>query len=156
VGTQHINRVVMSGNLTRDPELRHTQSGMPVCSLRVANNQRRKSQAGDWEDDPGFYDVTVWGKQGENCAQYLAKGRGVAIDGRLKWREYTDKDGNKRQAVDIVADMVQFLGDGGDRRDDAPRGGGDSPTDVPADVTGFDPAPAKPAYGVSGDDEIPF
>jgi single-strand DNA-binding protein len=105
---QNINRVIITGNLTRDPELRATPSGTSVCSLRVAVNTRRKDASGDWVDKPNYFDVTVWGAQGENCANYLAKGRPVAVDGRLEWREW-EQDGNKRQAVDIIADVVQFL-----------------------------------------------
>src|SRR4051812_50229950 len=83
----NINRVVLTGNLTRDPELRSLPSGMSVCSLRVACNTRRKNNAtGDWEDKPNYFDVTVWGAQGENCARFLSKGRPIAIDGRLEWR----------------------------------------------------------------------
>src|SRR3954471_1481425 len=100
----NINRVVLTGNLTRDPELRNLPSGMSVCSLRVACNTRRKDSDGNWADKPNYFDITVWGAQGENCAQYLSKGRPVAIDGRLEWREYQDRNGNKRQAVDIIAD----------------------------------------------------
>src|SRR5882672_994135 len=106
----NINRVVITGNLTRDPELRNTPSGTSVCSLRVAVNTRRKDSSGEWVDKPNFFDITVWGAQGENCAQYLQKGRPVAIDGRLEWREWQDQQGNKRQSVDIIADSVQFLG----------------------------------------------
>jgi single-strand DNA-binding protein len=105
-----INRVVLVGNLTRDPELRHTPSGTAVCSLRLAVNTRRKDESGEWTDKPNYFDITVWGQQGENCAQYLAKGRPVAIDGRLEWREWEAQDGAKRQAVEVVAESVQFLG----------------------------------------------
>ena len=111
----NINRVVLVGNLTRDPELRHTPSGTAVCSLRLAVNTRRKDAAtGEWGEKPNYFDVTVWGNQGENCAQYLAKGRPVAVDGRLEWREWEAQDGSKRQAVEIVADSVQFLGGRGE------------------------------------------
>src|ERR671935_26043 len=80
----NINRVVLVGNLTRDPELRHTPSGTPVCKLRIAVNTRQKDGAtGQWIDKPNYFDVTVWGNQGESCSQYLSKGRPVAIDGRL-------------------------------------------------------------------------
>jgi single-strand DNA-binding protein len=120
MAASNINRVVLTGNLTRDPELRSLPSGMSVCSLRLAVNTRRKGASGDWEDKPNYFDVTVWGAQGENCARYLAKGRPVALDGRLEWREWETPDGNKRQAVDIVADTVQFLGG----RDDTGGGGG--------------------------------
>src|ERR671921_1140344 len=138
----NINRVVLTGNLTRDPELRSTSSGTPVCSLRLACNTRRKGPSGDWEDKPNYFDITVWGAQGENCARFLAKGRPVAIDGRLEWREFTDKDQNKRQAVEIVADAVQFLGG----RDDMGGGGGQSfapRSDVPVDTSDFAPAGAS-------------
>ena len=84
-----------------------------MCSLRLAcNGRRRNQQTQEWEDVPNYFDVSVWGAQGENCQRYLSKGRGVAVDGRLQWREWTDGDGNKRQAVDIVAENVQFLGGG--------------------------------------------
>src|ERR671923_733855 len=106
----NINRVVLVGNLTRDPELRHTPSGTAVCSLRIAVNSRRRDESGQWVDKPNYFDVTVWGAQGENCAQYLSKGRPVAIDGRLDWREWESENGQKRQAIDIIADSVQFLG----------------------------------------------
>ena len=155
----NINRVVLTGNLTRDPELRSTGSGLAVCSLRIASNTRRKNnQTGEWEDKPNFFDVTVWGAQGENCARFLAKGRPVAIDGRLEWREFTDNAGNKRQAVEIVADAVQFLGG----RDDAPMGGGGQSngfaphSDVPADTSDFAPQPVGARNSAPADDDIPF
>jgi len=143
-----INRVVLVGNLTRDPELRHTQGGMAVCSLRIAVNTRRKDGAtGQWTEKPNYFDVTVWGAQGESCAQYLSKGRPVAIDGRLEWREWEAQDGSKRQAVEIVADNVQFLGG---------RGEGDlggTNQFVPAGAAGA----ADADFGGSGaDDDIPF
>jgi single-strand DNA-binding protein len=156
VAATNINRVVLTGNLTRDPELRSTGSGMSVCSLRVASNTRRKNQAtGEWEDKPNFFDVTVWGAQGENCARFLSKGRPVAIDGRLEWREWETQDGHKRSAVEIVADAVQFLGG----RDDAAGGGnGFTPrSDVPADTRDFEPAGTPSAGGGgAGEDDIPF
>ena len=146
----NINRIVMTGNLTRDPELRSTNSGTAVCGLRIACNTRRKDGSGNWVDKPNYFDVTVWGAQGENCAQYLSKGRPVAIDGRLEWREFTDRDGNNRQAVEIVADSVQFLGS----RDTGENGGRFTPqSDVPADTGDFEQAPAGSG---AKDDDIPF
>ena len=94
----NINRVIITGNLTSDPELRSLQSGTAVCKLRVAVNSRRKDQSGEWVDKPNYFDVTVWGAQGENCATYLSKGRPVAVDGRLDWREWEAQDGDKRQS----------------------------------------------------------
>src|SRR3954451_15058173 len=124
----NINRVTVTGNLTRDPELRSTGGGTSVCSLRIAVNSRRKDgQSGQWVDKPNYFDVTVWGNQGENCAQYLSKGRPVAIDGRLDWREWEAQDGAKRQAVQIVAESVQFLGS----RDAAPASNGVAEPDLP-------------------------
>ena len=157
----NINRVILTGNLTRDPELRSTQSGMSVCSLRIASNTRRKNQAtGDWEDKPNFFDVTVWGAQGENCARFLSKGRPIALDGRLEWREWETQNGDKRQSVEIVADAVQFLGS----RDDAGSqggGGGFTPrSDVPVDDRDFQPAGATSGNGNANaspaEDDIPF
>ena len=154
----NINRVVLTGNLTRDPELRSLPSGMSVCSLRIASNTRRKNnQTGEWEDKPNFFDVTVWGAQGENCARFLAKGRPVALDGRLEWREWQDQAGNNRQSIEIIADSVQFLGG----RDEGQGGGGGfTPrSDVPVNQSDFQPV-AAPAGGGGGssaaDDDIPF
>ena len=107
---QHINRVVITGNLTRDPELRSTPSGTSVCKLRVAVNGRRKTAGGEWEDKPGFFDVVAWGAQGEACAEHLAKGSAVAVEGRLDWREWRSDGGPRREAVEIVSKSVQFLG----------------------------------------------
>ena len=148
----NINRVVLTGNLTRDPELRTTPSGTSVCGLRVACNTRRKDASGQWVDKPNYFDVTVWGAQGENCAQYLSKGRPVAVDGRLEWREWEDKEGNKRQAVDIIADSVQFLGS--PSGDGNGNGGRFTPqSDVPADTADFKAAPVGAGQA---DDDIPF
>jgi single-strand DNA-binding protein len=148
VAATNINRVIITGNLTRDPELRSTPGGTSVCSLRVAVNSRRK-EADQWVDKPNYFDVTVWGQQGENCAQYLSKGRPVAVDGRLNWREWEAQDGSKRQSVDIIADSVQFLGS----RDSAPMNGSGSPeSDLRADTSDFDEVPV----GGKSDDDIPF
>lgn len=152
----NINRVIITGNLTKDPDLGSIpNSGTSVCSLRIACNGRRRNSNGEWEDQPNYFDVTVWGQQGENCGKYLRKGRPVAIDGRLRWREWTTPEGQKRQAVDIVAETVQFLGSPGDA------GGGNgfsssaraTESDIPADTSDFERAPV--AAGAS-DDDIPF
>jgi single-strand DNA-binding protein len=155
VAATNINRVVLTGNLTRDPELRSLPSGMSVCSLRVACNTRRKNNStNEWEDKPNYFDVTVWGAQGENCARFLSKGRPIAIDGRLEWREWETQDGQKRQAIDIIADAVQFLGG----RDDAmSSGGGFTPrSDVPVDERDFQPAGTPNGRSAPADDDIPF
>ena len=158
MAASNINRVVITGNLTRDPDLRSLQSGSSVCSLRIAVNTRRKDASGDWVDKPNYFSVTVWGAQGENCNRFLSKGRPVAIDGRLEWREWQDKEGNNRQGIDIIADAVQFLSS---PRDDAGNGGGNGFTarsDIPVDTNDFATAPAGGGGGSSSaaDDDIPF
>jgi single-strand DNA-binding protein len=152
----NINRVIITGNLTRDPELNAIpSSGNSVCSLRIACNGRRKNnQTGEWEDQPNYFDVTVFGAQGENCKKYLSKGRPVAVDGRLRWREWTSQEGQKRQGVDIIAETVQFLGG----RDDAGNGNGFSSSaratesDVPIDTGDFERTPVN----AGADEDIPF
>jgi len=154
VAATNINRVVLTGNLTKDPELRALQSGTSVCKLRIASNTRRRSPSGDWEDKPNYFDVTVWGAQGENVARFLSKGRSVAIDGRLEWREWEADQGGKRQSVEIIADTVQFLGS----RDEGSSSGGSGFTprsDVPVDDRDFQPAGASASNGAA-DDDIPF
>ena len=145
----NINRVVLVGNLTKDPELRHTPSGTAVCKLRLAVNTRQKDPQGNWGDKPNYFDVTVWGNQGESCAQYLSKGHPVGVDGRLDWREWEAQDGSKRQAVEIIADTVQFLGS----REGGGGGAGDGERQfVPAAAT----AGNEDFTSSSADDDIPF
>lgn len=144
---QNINTVAITGNLTRDPEMRQAGS-TTVCSLRVAVNGRVK-RGDQWEDKPNYFDVTVFGSQGENCGKYLAKGRGVAIQGRLDWREW-ETDGQKRQAVQIIADNVQFLSDGSGGGGSTNRSQAES--DIPVDTSDFVGAGAA----ASPDDDIPF
>ena len=153
----NINRVVLTGNLTADPDVRPLPSGTPVGRLRLAVNTRRKNgQTGEWEEKANYFDVTVWGAQAENCAQYLAKGRPVAVDGRLEWREYTTQDGQKRQAVEIIADSVQFLG----TRDQSNGNGSGNTSAVrsamptPSDTGDFDTPTASTT--TASDDDIPF
>jgi single-strand DNA-binding protein len=152
VAATNINVVVVTGNLTRDPELKSTSGGTAVCKLRVAVNSRRRDQGGEWVDKPNFFDVTVFGAQGENCANYLSKGRPVAVEGRLEWSEWDASDGSgKRSKVEIIANSVQFLGS----RDGS--GGGNAndlqaQSDVPADTSDFEGA----GVGAGKDDDIPF
>jgi single-strand DNA-binding protein len=154
MAASNINRVIITGNLTADPELRSLPSGTSVCKLRVAVNTRRKDGAsGEWVDKPNYFDVTVWGAQGENCAKYLTKGRGVALDGRLEWREWDTPEGQKRQAIDIIADTVQFLG-GGQEGGGAPARSFTPQSDVPVDTSDFATAPA--GGGAPSEDDIPF
>jgi len=142
----NINRVVLVGNLTNDPELRHTPSGTAVCQLRIAVNSRRRDESGQWVDKPNYFDVSIFGNQAESSAQYLSKGRPVGIDGRLDWREWEAQDGSKRQAVQIIAESVQFLGS----RGDAESGGGSNQF-VPAGA-----AVETADFPQAADDDIPF
>ncbi len=161
----NINRVILTGNLTRDPEQRATGSGLSICSLRLAVNSRRKDgQSGQWIDEPNYFDITVFGAQGENCVRFLSKGRPVAIDGRLKWREWTDQNTQqKRQAVEVIADSVQFLSGGPEQGGGGGYGGGGSSfapqSDVPSDTSDFQPAGATAGangHTAPADDDIPF
>lgn len=110
-----LNKVMLIGNLGADPELRYTPSQMPVCTLRIATNERRKSADGQWSDHTEWHQVIVWGKQAENCNQYLKKGRQVYLEGRLQTRKWQDQEGKDRYKTEIVATTVQFIGGGASR-----------------------------------------
>jgi single-strand DNA-binding protein len=116
-------RVVVAGNLTRDPELRQTPNGTSVCQFGVAVNRSYKDSSGQWAERTSFFDVVVWGAQGESCARFLSKGRQVTVDGRLEQRSYDAQDGTKRSKVEIIADNVVFQGTPGETREPAYRGG---------------------------------
>jgi single-strand DNA-binding protein len=133
-----VNRVILIGNLGRDPELRYTQSGSAVANFTLATNERWRDKDGNNQERTEWHRIVVWGRTAENCAQYLQKGRSVYVEGRLQTREWEDKDGNKRNTTEINALNVQFLGGRG-----GPGGGGD------------DPGPSDPGGAPPGDD-IPF
>jgi single-strand DNA-binding protein len=153
-----INSVSISGNLTRDPELRSTNSGTAVCGLRIASNERYKdSTTNEWSDRPGYYDITVWKGLGEWIAKNLHKGDQIVVSGRLRWREWQDKDGNNRQAVDISADSIVPVprGDGGGG---SSTGGFVGSDEIPIDTGDFamtQPQTATPVPSAA-DDDIPF
>jgi single-strand DNA-binding protein len=140
------NKAILMGNLTRDPELRSTPSGAPVCHFDLALNRVYTTQAGDRKEEVCYLTVVVWGKQGEHCAQYLKKGRGAHVEGHLQQRTWTTPEGQKRSKIEVVAERVQFLGDGrGPRAATAPYPDADPPAQIPeADP----PAPS--------DDDVPF
>lgn len=118
-----INRVVLVGRLTRDPELRALPSGISVCSLRVACNSTRRDAEGEYQEKPNFFNVDIYRASAESVSRYMRKGSRVAIDGRLEWREWETADQQKRQAVSVVADTVQFLDSPGDRSEQGQSGG---------------------------------
>jgi len=107
-----VNKAIILGNLGRDPELRHTPGGKAVCTLRIATNEVWTDQSGERQERTEWHTVVVWGRQAENCNQYLKKGRSVYIEGRLTTRKWQDKDGKDRYSTEIVADRVQFIGGG--------------------------------------------
>lgn len=142
----NLNKVFLIGNLTRDPELRYTPSGVSVCTLRLAVNRRFTTRQGENRDETLFIDVTVWGKQAEVCSQYLSKGRPVLIEGRLRQETWTGSDGQKRSKIGVVAERFQFLGP-------APGGAAAAPGGPPAAAAGGDEFPGEPNVE---EDEIPF
>jgi single-strand DNA-binding protein len=158
MAAQNVNVVVLSGNLTRDPELRHTEGGTTVCELRIAVNGRRKNESGAWVDKPNFFNVVVFGGLAENCGNYLAKGRPVAIEGRLDHQEWDAKDGSgKRQAVKIIANTVQFLGYKKDEAAGSNGSTGTASSDGSAQLSTSEAPPEEPvAAGAGGEDDIPF
>jgi len=109
MSTSNINHVVLTGRLTSDPDLRALPSGSSICHLRIAVNGRRRDPAGGWSEKPNFFNAVVFGAHGETVAKYMHKGRPVAIDGRLDWREWKNENGRNFQAVSIIAKTVQFL-----------------------------------------------
>ncbi len=162
-----LNRVTLVGRLTRDPELRHTGGGDPICSIRLAVSSRARDETGNWGDRSNYFDVTVFGRQAETASTYLAKGRRIGVDGRLSWREWQAQDGSKRQSVEVIANDLFFLdsrgdGDGGGGgggggyqqgsgwSGGGGGGGGRAGGDLPVDRS--DMQPARP----SDDDDIPF
>ncbi len=141
-----INRVLISGNLTRDPELRQSAGGMSILKMGIAVNDRRKNQqSGEWEDVPNFFDVTMFGTRAESVSRFLSKGSKLAIEGKLRWSQWETPDGDKRSKVEIIADDIEFLsarGEGGGQ-------GGGGGYSAPAPKS--DPAPTHMA-----EEDIPF
>jgi len=142
-----LNRVLLIGNLTRDPELRYTPSGQPVCGFGLAVNRVWNDKAGQKQEETCFLRITVWGKTGENCASYLKKGRPVFIEGRLQSRSWQSEDGQKKSAIEVVAERVQFLGQAG--------GGGGGGGPQRSSSAGDDMGP-PPDFGGGAEDDIPF
>ena len=104
------NKIIIVGNLGRDPELRYTPQGTPVCSFTMATNERRKDRNGEMQDQTTWFRITLWGRQAETASQYLAKGRSVYIEGRLRVEEWNDRDGRQRYTLEVHATDMQFIG----------------------------------------------
>lgn len=138
----NLNKVFLLGNLTRDPELRHTPQGTSVANFSIAVNRNYKGNDGEFKKETSYFNIIVWGKSGENCQKFLTKGRPVLVEGRLQNRSYETQDGQKRTVTEIVADNVQFLGSGSGR--DATDNAGGEDVGFAADFSPVD------------DDAVPF
>ena len=136
-----VNKVILVGNLGRDPEIRYTQQGTAVANFSLATTNRFKNRSGEMEERTEWHRIVAWDKLAEICGQYLAKGRQVYIEGRLQTREWEDKDGNKRSTTEVVAQTMQMLG----RREGQAGGSGPSTSSA-----------APEPLGDAPDDEIPF
>lgn len=145
-----VNKVILVGNLGSDPELRNTSGGTSVCEFRLATNESWKGKDGQTQDRTEWHRVIVWGRLGENCGKYLAKGRQVYLEGRLQTRSWEDKEGNKRYTTEIVARDVQFLGGGGA----GAKGGSDDPPPPSEDFGAA--SGGGGGFGAAPDDDIPF
>jgi single-strand DNA-binding protein len=141
------NKIILVGNLGRDPELRYTPQGTPVCSFTMATNERRKDKSGEFQDQTTWFKVTLWGKQAETASQYLSKGRSVYIEGRLRMEEWTDREGRQRSTLEVHATDMQFIGGRGDEQG----GGGYRATEKPAGGAHDDLGSSEPA-----EEDIPF
>jgi single-strand DNA-binding protein len=144
------NKIIIVGNLGRDPELRYTPQGDAVCNFSVAVNDKRRDKAGDLQDVTTWFRVTLWRKQAENAAKYLTKGKPIYIEGRLHVEEWTDRDGNNRHTLEVTATDMQFIGSRGD--DSESYSGGESSYQAADDFNQEKTASASAAT----DDDIPF
>ena len=153
-----INRVILTGNLTRDPEIRRTQSGMAIMSFGIAVNDRRKnSQTGEWEDYPNFIDCTMFGSRAEAVSNFISKGSKIGLEGKLRYSTW-ERDGQKRSKIEVIVDEIDFMssrnGQGGGYQ------GGQGGGSYQGNAGGFQPAPAAaPAVDTTSsvyDDDIPF
>lgn len=142
----NLNKVFLMGNLTRDPELRYIPGGTAVTTFNLAINYSYKMQTGEQKEEVCFVKVVVWGKQAESCSQYLSKGRPVFVEGRLIYRSWEDKDGNKKNTLEVRADRVQFLG--------SPQKG--QAIGKLQETQAVEPPAAEVIEGGSQDEEVPF
>jgi single-strand DNA-binding protein len=147
-----INKVILVGNLGRDPEVRYAQNGMAICKLSLAVTERVKDGPDGWKDATEWFRVALFGKMAENAGQYLQKGRQVYVEGRLKTDKYKDKEGVERTSVEVLANTVQFLGSGGGpgKRQDGAEGASGT---AEAGGGGGDAPPASDGFI---DDDLPF
>jgi single-strand DNA-binding protein len=155
-----LNRVMLIGNLTRDPELRYIPSGQAVTTFTIAVNRTYMAGTGEKKEEVSFIRVVVWAKRAEVCHQYLRKGSPAFVEGRLQSRSWDAPDGTKRSTIEVIAQNVQFLGRGGDRKQTAPPIESEAPSEAIHDDT-IGPLEKQPSVGVTKeelrpDDEVPF
>jgi single-strand DNA-binding protein len=149
-----VNKVILIGNLGKDPELKHTSGGTAVATMTVATNERFKDKSGEWQDRTEWHTVVLWQRLAEIAAEYLKKGRSVYVEGRLQTRSWEDKQGQKRYTTEVVASDLVLLGGGSGRGEDG-GGRGSSRSDFDQSGSGdFDSAPARGTEIT--DDDIPF
>jgi single-strand DNA-binding protein len=158
-----VNKVILIGNLGRDPEVRYTPSGQAVANFTVATNESWTDKGGQKQERTEWHRVVVWGKSAENCGEYLSKGRQVYVEGRLQTREWTNKEGAKQYTTEIVANPVGgvvFLAGGGERggqgRGMSGRGGAAPADDFGQPPPSLDESPMGAAPKTTGEDDIPF
>src|SRR4029078_8722779 len=143
------NKIILVGNLGRDPELRYTAQGTPVCSFTMATSEKRKDRNGEFQEQTTWFKVTLWNRQAETASQYLQKGRPVYIEGRLRIEEYTDREGRPRTSLEVTATEIHFIGSRQDGHDEQP-----AERAVATSATSSAPAPtAEPELS---DEDIPF
>ena len=130
-----INRVIISGNIGQEPELRSTASGMPVLSFSVAVNDRRKDSSGEWTDYVNWISCTMFGARAESVSRYLSKGSKVAIEGKLRWSQWETKEGQKRSKIDVIVDEIELMSS---RNDQSSYGGGNQPANESPSATIYD------------------
>jgi len=149
------NKIIVVGNLGRDPELRYTPQGKAVCDFSIATNEKKRDKAGEMQDVTTWFKITLWERQAENASKYLTKGSSVYIEGRLRLEEWTDREGNTRQTLAVQGTDMHFIGggSGGGRSDEF---SGDSSSGE-TEFAGPKDAPASEfAPPAKGDDDIPF
>lgn len=158
------NKIILVGNLGKDPELRYTPQGTAVCSFSMATNEKRRDKSGEFQNIATWFKVTLWGNQAETASKYLSKGRPVYIEGRLRIEEWTDRDGNPRQSLEVNGTDMQFIG-GGDRSEAGDYSGGyerddhathSGPPQERSTAASSGGASSAPVAAPAGDDDIPF
>ena len=150
-----VNKVILVGNLGRDPELRRSASQVAVCSFSIATTDRRKDSSGQWNEQTEWHNIVTFGNVAENCSRYLKKGRQVFIEGKLQTRKWQDKEGRDRWSTEVIANNVQFLGNRGGENSDVAYAAPQTQY-ATADNLATNTAPANPEEVTFEDDDIPF